>query len=550
MITSLSIKNYALIDDIQVNLSDGLTIITGETGAGKSILLGALSLLLGKRADLSSIKNATKKCIIEGEFAIKGYGLKDTFESNDLDYEYTTIVRREILPSGKSRAFVNDTPVSVSQVRALSEFLVDIHSQNDTVSFTTEAYQLEVVDALAGNEPILSKYRVSLKEYKSVSEKLDLISNKRDDAIKEFDYISFLQSELEAANLSQINQSTLETSLQTLSNAEEIEESFEHVSQLLINDEVGVLNILNEARSLVSKLTTYAPSYQEIFERINSAAIELEDIAEEINNVTEALESDPQRLQSINDTLETIYKLQSKHVVSSVEELIQIEEDLSQKINNTQHLDIEISKLETSKIELSGFLTKLALQLHTNRKKHFPELATKLQSVLKQLGLPNAAFDFKMSKTENFKISGTDAVAVYFKANKGTNFGLLKKVASGGEMSRILLAVKAVLARYKKLPTIIFDEIDTGVSGEIALQMAEILEQMSSKMQLISITHLPQIAAKGEHHFKVYKEEQENTTRTQIKPLTEEERIVEIAQMIGGKNITTTTLANAKELLN
>ncbi|MFT7071888.1 DNA repair protein RecN [Patiriisocius sp. Uisw_017] len=550
MITSLSIKNYALIDDIQVNLSDGLTIITGETGAGKSILLGALSLLLGKRADLSSIKNATKKCIIEGEFAIKGYGLKDTFESNDLDYEYTTIVRREILPSGKSRAFVNDTPVSVSQVRALSEFLVDIHSQNDTVSFTTEAYQLEVVDALAGNEPILSKYRVSLKEYKSVSEKLDLISNKRDDAIKEFDYISFLQSELEAANLSQINQSTLETSLQTLSNAEEIEESFEHVSQLLINDEVGVLNILNEARSLVSKLTIYAPSYQEIFERINSAAIELEDIAEEINNVTEALESDPQRLQSINDTLETIYKLQSKHVVSSVEELIQIEEDLSQKINNTQHLDIEISKLETSKIELSGFLTKLALQLHTNRKKHFPELATKLQSVLKQLGLPNAAFDFKMSKTENFKISGTDAVAVYFKANKGTNFGLLKKVASGGEMSRILLAVKAVLARYKKLPTIIFDEIDTGVSGEIALQMAEILEQMSSKMQLISITHLPQIAAKGEHHFKVYKEEQENTTRTQIKPLTEEERIVEIAQMIGGKNITTTTLANAKELLN
>jgi DNA repair protein RecN (Recombination protein N) len=550
VITSLSIKNYALIDDIQVNLSDGLTIITGETGAGKSILLGALSLLLGKRADLSSIKNATKKCIIEGEFAIKGYGLKDTFESNDLDYEYTTIVRREILPSGKSRAFVNDTPVSVSQVRALSEFLVDIHSQNDTVSFTTEAYQLEVVDALAGNEPILSKYRVSLKEYKSVSEKLDLISNKRDDAIKEFDYISFLQSELEAANLSQINQSTLETSLQTLSNAEEIEESFEHVSQLLINDEVGVLNILNEARSLVSKLTTYAPSYQEIFERINSAAIELEDIAEEINNVTEALESDPQRLQSINDTLETIYKLQSKHVVSSVEELIQIEEDLSQKINNTQHLDIEISKLETSKIELSGFLTKLALQLHTNRKKHFPELATKLQSVLKQLGLPNAAFDFKMSKTENFKISGTDAVAVYFKANKGTNFGLLKKVASGGEMSRILLAVKAVLARYKKLPTIIFDEIDTGVSGEIALQMAEILEQMSSKMQLISITHLPQIAAKGEHHFKVYKEEQENTTRTQIKPLTEEERIVEIAQMIGGKNITTTTLANAKELLN
>jgi DNA repair protein RecN (Recombination protein N) len=550
VITSLSIKNYALIDDIQVNLSDGLTIITGETGAGKSILLGALSLLLGKRADLSSIKNATKKCIIEGEFAIKGYGLKDTFESNDLDYEYTTIVRREILPSGKSRAFVNDTPVSVSQVRALSEFLVDIHSQNDTVSFTTEAYQLEVVDALAGNEPILSKYRVSLKEYKSVSEKLDLISNKRDDAIKEFDYISFLQSELEAANLSQINQSTLETSLQTLSNAEEIEESFEHVSQLLINDEVGVLNILNEARSLVSKLTIYAPSYQEIFERINSAAIELEDIAEEINNVTEALESDPQRLQSINDTLETIYKLQSKHVVSSVEELIQIEEDLSQKINNTQHLDIEISKLETSKIELSGFLTKLALQLHTNRKKHFPELATKLQSVLKQLGLPNAAFDFKMSKTENFKISGTDAVAVYFKANKGTNFGLLKKVASGGEMSRILLAVKAVLARYKKLPTIIFDEIDTGVSGEIALQMAEILEQMSSKMQLISITHLPQIAAKGEHHFKVYKEEQENTTRTQIKPLTEEERIVEIAQMIGGKNITTTTLANAKELLN
>ena len=550
MILSLSIKNYALIEDIQVPLTKGLTIITGETGAGKSILLGALGLLLGKRADLGSVKDATQKCIIEGEFSLKGYGLQPLFKDHDLDYDVHTIIRREILPSGKSRAFVNDTPVGLSQLQALGGYLVDIHSQQETNSFATEVFQLEVLDALAGNVPILQGYQNALSEFTSISKQLEKQLSQKEAALKELDYHTFLQQELMEASLHTIDQQALETNYNTLNNAEEIQGSFAEIEQLFSQENTGIIDSVKQARSLLNNISKYAPSYQELYDRLHSVTLELEDVISSIENTSEDLQVDPTELFRINEVLQTLYRLQHKHSVSSVKELADIESNLSSKIYNSQHLDTTIETLEKEKQKLTQALLKLAKDLHDNRVEALPMLQQKLETYLSLLGLPNAKFKVEFTTSPTFKKSGTDSLAVYFTANKGGNFGLLKKVASGGEMSRIMLSVKALLSQYKKLPTIVFDEIDTGVSGEIALKMAYIMGEMSTHMQILSITHLPQIAAKGEQHIKVYKEDRQNTTVTHLKQLSQEERIVEIAQMIGGKNITDTTLANAKELLN
>lgn len=550
MILSLSIKNYALIEDIQVPLTKGLTIITGETGAGKSILLGALGLLLGKRADLGSVKDATQKCIIEGEFSLKGYGLQTLFKDHDLDYDVHTIIRREILPSGKSRAFVNDTPVGLSQLQALGGYLVDIHSQQETNSFATEVFQLEVLDALAGNAPILQGYQNALLEFTSISKQLEKQLSQKEAALKELDYHTFLQQELMEASLHTIDQQALETNYNTLNNAEEIQGSFAEIEQLFSQENTGIIDSVKQARSLLNNISKYAPSYQELYDRLHSVTLELEDVVSSIENTSEDLQVDPTELFRINEVLQTLYRLQHKHSVSSVKELADIESNLSSKIYNSQHLDTTIETLEKEKQKLTQALLKLAKDLHDNRVEALPMLQQKLEAYLSLLGLPNAKFKVEFTTSPTFKKSGTDSLAVYFTANKGGNFGLLKKVASGGEMSRIMLSVKALLSQYKKLPTIVFDEIDTGVSGEIALKMAYIMGEMSTHMQILSITHLPQIAAKGEQHIKVYKEDRQNTTVTHLKQLSQEERIVEIAQMIGGKNITDTTLANAKELLN
>ena len=550
MILSLSIKNYALIEDIQVPLTKGLTIITGETGAGKSILLGALGLLLGKRADLGSVKDATQKCIIEGEFSLKGYGLQTLFKDHDLDYDVHTIIRREILPSGKSRAFVNDTPVGLSQLQALGGYLVDIHSQQETNSFATEVFQLEVLDALAGNAPILQGYQNALLEFTSISKQLEKQLSQKEAALKELDYHTFLQQELMEASLHTIDQQALETNYNTLNNAEEIQGSFAEIEQLFSQENTGIIDSVKQARSLLNNISKYAPSYQELYDRLHSVTLELEDVISSIENASEDLQVDPTELFRINEVLQTLYRLQHKHSVSSVKELADIESNLSSKIYNSQHLDTTIETLEKEKQKLTQALLNLAKDLHDNRVEALPMLQQKLEAYLSLLGLPNAKFKVEFTTSPTFKKSGTDSLAVYFTANKGGNFGLLKKVASGGEMSRIMLSVKALLSQYKKLPTIVFDEIDTGVSGEIALKMAYIMGEMSTHMQILSITHLPQIAAKGEQHIKVYKEDRQNTTVTHLKQLSQEERIVEIAQMIGGKNITDTTLANAKELLN
>lgn len=550
MITNLSIKNYALIEDIRVNMNDGLTIITGETGAGKSILLGALALLLGKRADVSSVKDASKKCIIEGEFELSGYGLTGLFKTNDLDYDAHTIIRREILPSGKSRAFVNDSPVALSQLQELGVHLVDIHSQNETLSLSSESFQMEVIDALAGNQDLLMDYVEKWNAYKQVTASLSEAKNSKETASKELDYHSFLHKELAEANLRKIDQQDIEETYETLNNSEEIQESLTSIVKLFSEGQIGTLETVKEARITLGKLRGFSSNFEDLWNRLNSAIIELEDIYEEVENAASSVESDPEKLFEVNTKLQMLYKLQQKHAVGTVSELIAIEDDLSSKINNTLDLDDSIKKLEAELELLRKDTLAVGTKLHASREVVIPKLKEMLESYLKALGLPNARFKFTLSPSEVFRKNGTDTLELLFTANKGLDFGPLKKVASGGEKSRIMLAVKAVLAKYKKLPTLIFDEIDTGVSGEIANRMANIMSEMSRSMQVVSITHLPQIAAKGEHHIKIYKEDVNDITVTRLKTLYGDDRIVEIAQMIGGEKVTDAAIANAKELLN
>lgn len=550
MITSLAIKNYALIEDIRMDINEGLTIITGETGAGKSIILGALALVLGRRADLGSVKNPQKKCVIEGHFSIKNYGLQPVFEENDLDYEPHTIIRREILPGGKSRAFVNDTPVTLAQLQALAPFLVDVHSQHETLDIVSENFQMEVIDALAGNAELLKTYKARVEDFKKASEALSALKFQKETATKELDYNTFLYNELQQAGLKKLNQQELEETYETLNNAEAIQEALANANQLLDAEQIGTLQTAQEARILVGRIKQFSKKFEDIWLRLNSAIIEMEDIAAELTLAAERTEADPEMLLQINEKLQTLYKLQQKHAVSTVDALIEIEETLGQKVATTLGLDEQIDQLEKQKSQLRDMALKTAQMLHTKRSETIPKLKKKLEETLFPLGLPNARFQFQLTPSEDFKHNGTDTLELRFTANKGSAFGPLKKVASGGEMSRIMLAIKAVLAQYKKLPTIVFDEIDTGVSGEIANKMATIMHRMSKSMQLLSITHLPQIAAKGDHHIKVYKEDTHEVTATYLKPLNPDERIVEIAQMLGGKHVSKAAIANAKELLN
>lgn len=550
MISALAIKNYALIEDIRVDLKQGMTVITGETGAGKSILLGALALLLGKRADLSSVKDSSKKCIVEGHFLIKDYSLFPIFEENDLDYDTHTIIRREILPSGKSRAFVNDTPVALAQLQALAPYLIDIHSQHETLEIVSETFQMEVIDALAGNAALLKQYQKEYSDFKENERKLGALKLQKLDETKELDYNSFLLNELQQAGLEGLDQQELEETYETLDNAETIQDAFAQATKFLDEDPIGTIDTAKEVRIILGKIKSFSSTYDAFWQRLNSVILELEDLSEEMQNTAENIAADPEMLLQVNDKLQTLYKLQQKHSLSTVQELLDLQNSLEEKVNSTLGLDDKIAELENKGKKLSEAALSLGAEIYEKRKKAIPELKSQLESILSILGLPNAQFLFNLIPSADFKKNGTDTLELLFSANKGMTPGPLKKVASGGEMSRIMLAIKSVLAKYKKLPTIVFDEIDTGVSGEIANKMASIMFQMSKNMQVLTITHLPQIAAKGEHHLKVYKEDIEGVTVTHLKHLDEEGRITEIAQMLGGKKISDAAIANAKELLN
>ena len=550
MLSKLSIKNFALIDDICVEFTSGLTSITGETGAGKSIILGALSLVLGKRADLNSIRNNTLKCIIEAEFILDKSQFLIVFNEFELDFDVHTIIRRELLPSGKSRAFVNDTPVTLSQLQLLSNYLLDIHSQHETLSLFSETYQLEILDILAGNLVLLKSYSEKLLNYKEVSETILALVYKKESASKELDYNTFLYDELVEANLKNVQQNELEETFSKLNNTETIQETLTAINSLLNEEQYGALNTLKETRSLLVKLNTVSLDFENLYERLNSFIIEMDDISEEMINLSSSIEADPSLLNEINEKLKTIYKLQQKHNVATVSELVEIQKILEEKIEITNNLDGEIDKLEIYKGKLKNKVKDLANKIHKKRIMVIPTLKNKLTIILNELGMPNAAFKFELTSTTIFKKNGTDSLLLLFTANKGHNFGPLNKVASGGELSRIMLSIKAVIAQYKKLPTAIFDEIDSGISGEIAYKMAEILKEMSLTMQMFAITHLPQLAAVGNQHIKIFKEDVNQITETRLKTLTKEERVSEIAEMIGGKNKSISAINQAKELLN
>jgi len=550
LLTSLSIKNFALIEKLNIDFSENFSIITGETGAGKSIVLGALGLVLGKRADLSSLKNKEEKCVIEAHFEISRYDLEPFFEANDLDFENQTIIRREILPSGKSRAFVNDSPVNLQELQSLGEFLIDIHSQHQTQELSEENFQFAIIDSIGDNQKTISEYALLLKHYKSLKGNLSDLKVKLQEASKEQDYNSFLLEELLSAKLKSGEQEELESAFEQLNNVEFIKESIDKSLAISEAEQFGVLQNLKEIKFSMQKIAAFSPEYNSLLERINSVAIEFDDIVSELNQIGESLTNDPEQLELTNQKLQTIYNLQKKHQVSTIDELLEVQEILDNKVISVDSLQHEIEKAENEIALNEEELDVLALSIHKNRVKAIPVLTEKLISILDLLGMPNVRFKIEVSPSSTYHTNGKDDLQFLFAANKGSDFGLLKKTASGGELSRIMLAVKSILAQYQKLPTIIFDEIDTGVSGEIAHKMGDIMKDMSKTMQVFAITHLPQIAAKGNSHFKVSKTTVGEQTLSELRLLSKEERIVEIAQMLSGKDISDSALNHAKALLN
>ncbi|MFB0909614.1 MAG: DNA repair protein RecN, partial [Flavobacterium sp.] len=542
MITTLSIKNYALIEKLSIDFSKGFSIITGETGAGKSIILGALGLVLGKRADLTSLKNKQEKCVIEAHFEISKYNLLPFFESNELDYENDTIVRREILPSGKSRAFINDSPVNLQILQELSLFLIDIHSQQQTRELSDENVQFDIIDAIADNPTNIQQYQALLKSYKADKTKLNSLVKKQGEALKEQEYHNFLLNELVEANLKSGEQQILEDDFEKLNNVETIKESLDKSLAVANEEQIGVLYNLKEIKVSLQKIAAFSAEYNSILERVTSITIEFDDISDELSRCSDKLINDPVELDRIGQHLQLIYNLQKKHQVATIDELLEIQAQLENSVFELGNLEGEIKGLTLAIQEKIILLDRQASMIHDRRLEAIPILSQKMVVILDTLGMPNVRFDIQVKLSETYYNNGKDEIQFLFAANKGTDFGLLKKVASGGEMSRIMLAVKAILAQYSKLPTLIFDEIDTGVSGEIAIKMGEIMKEMSQTMQIFAITHLPQIAAKGNAHFKVSKLTIGEDTQSELKLLTDEERVIEIAQMLSGAVVSDSAL--------
>ncbi|MBQ4821171.1 DNA repair protein RecN [Aquimarina sp. MMG016] len=549
MLRGLSIKNFALIEQLQVSFDSGLITITGETGAGKSLLLGALGLLLGKRADLSSVKDSSAKCFIEGVFDIAKYDLQPFFEEEELDYEEETIIRREILPSGKSRAFINDTPVTLQSLSGLGEKLIDIHSQHQTLEVTSSDFQFKVLDALAGADREIESYKRGLRLLKQKEKEVKVLIESQEEFNKEYDYNTFLLKELEEGKLKPGELPELEERYEQLNNIEEIQEYLSQSVSLVNAEEIGLSDQLNAIKANLSKIETYSGTLKELSDRIQSIYIELDDVNTSLQDEMEKLEADPEQLEELSQRLQLIHNLQVKHAVSTIEELIVIKDELHEKVSKTESLSDDIDKLKKEITTIQSQLDEVAVKIHDKRNKALPKLTNELEDILKALGMPNASFNASLELQEKYLSNGKESLEFLFSANKGGSFGELKKVASGGELSRIMIAIKSILSRYAQLPTIIFDEIDTGVSGEVAHKMADLMMDMSKNLQVFSITHLPQIAANGQSHYKVFKEDINDATVTQLKLLNEEERIKEIAEMIGGKDISDSALTHARSLL-
>ncbi len=549
MLKSLSIRNYALIDALEIELPNGLTIITGETGAGKSILLGALGLLLGDRADAQALHDKTQKCVVEGTFIIKEYGLGDFFSANDLDYAHETVIRREVTPEGKSRAFVNDTPVNISLLKTISSRLVDVHSQHETLHLNDAAFQLDAIDAVAGTGELLSDYRAAYRQFRKLTEQLQSLNEQEAQAKKDLDYFRFQFDELDTAQLKPDEQAELESELETLENAETIKSGLSKSAHALDGAEENLLGGLTEIKNTLAQLAKFNPQIAQLSERVNSAHIELKDIARELESLDGDIVHDPKRIAEVNDRLDVIYKLQKKHNVKTIAELIVLRDELSTKIAGIGSLEEQVIAVQKELEAIRKKLLDLAGKLSKKRSAAAPKLSKDVKETLQHLGMPGAELNVQLETLAEPRESGLDKALFLFSANKGSAPQPLNKVASGGELSRLMLSLKALLARHTALPTIIFDEIDSGISGDVAAKTATILAQMSGGMQVITITHLPQVASKGKSHLFVYKEDVGKRTVTRIKTLTKEERVQEIAKMLSAGKVGEAALKNAKELL-
>ncbi|CAM1350122.1 DNA repair protein RecN [Tenacibaculum ascidiaceicola] len=550
MLTHLSIHNYALINQLTIDFTKGLSIITGETGAGKSILLGALGLVMGNRADLSSLKDTEKKCIIEAQFSVEGYALQELFEELDLDYEQETIIRREILPSGKSRAFVNDTPVTLSVLNALKTKLIDIHSQHQTMQLSDVSFQFSVIDALAKNQAKIASYKRGLRTYNKLRKELKALQEETEKSKEQYEYNLHLFNELEEANLKEGEQGVLEEKLDKLNNIEEIKLNLSEALGVSINEEIGIQTLLNSLEGRLQKISSFSKQYEELANRVMSVKIELDDVVTELESANEEVEFNPNEIEELNDRLQLIYNLQKKHSASTIIELQEIHASLSEKVAQVEDAGGIVAQKEGEIKDVAKKLDEVAKMITTSRNKVIPKLKKELEYLLSELGMPNARFAIELLSSEEYLSNGKDNLQFLFSANKGGNFGELKKVASGGELSRIMLSIKKILSENIQLPTIIFDEIDTGVSGEVSNKIAKIMQDMSAHMQVITITHLPQIASKGVQHYKVFKGEEKGVTTSNLKLLSDDERIREIAEMLSGKDVSESALTHAKELLN
>ena len=550
MLLSLSVQNYALIEQLNIDFSNQFDTITGETGAGKSILLGALGLIMGNRADLSSLKDKEKKCVVEASFEISKYNLKSIFEDNDLDFENTTIIRREILPSGKSRAFINDTPVNLSELQLLAENLIDIHSQHQTRELEQQNYQMSILDAIGLNTDNLKKYAVLLSDFKQKNKELEQAIVDKNTLFAAQEYNTFLLNELLQIGLQPNEQAELETELLSLNNSELITETLNKLVSSANDEQYGFITAIKDSKNAFQKIAGFSALYSEVFERVQSTLIELEDVVDTTISLAEKIIYNPERLAYISNRLQIIYDLQKKHQVTSIEDLLEVQNQLSEKVILVDNLEEKITELNNYLSQKTTELNSVSNLISQNRSEAIPVFVSKISSILFELGMPDSQFIMELNTSNSFLSNGTDELELLFSANKGTSLGSFKKVASGGEMSRIMLAIKAVLADFSKLPTILFDEIDTGVSGEIALKMGEIMKKMSENRQVFAITHLPQIAAKGDSQYKVSKETFADNTISKIVKLNTEERIIEIAEMLSGKQITESAMFHAKTLLN
>ena len=550
MLKSLSIKNYLLIDELSVSFNNGFTVITGETGAGKSILVGGISLILGKRADLSVNRDKSQKCVIEGVFDIGSYNLKSIFDKQELDYDTETILRREISSSGKSRAFINDSPVNLGQLSAIGSKIIDIHSQYQNLEILEDDFQFNILDIISNNNNNVSEYENLLHSYKTKKRDLDLLVDERKNLIQSIDYNRFILDEIDSSNVLNENLEDLENIQSSLSNFEEISSELNFSSQLINNEDLGISSNLLKLKNSITKISQNSEKYKSILDRIISLKIETDDIAFEIDSIINSLEQNPEKLNNVIAKIDSINNLFRKHSISTIEDLVEFRDNLALKVESTENIDEKISFLEKKCFSLKDELKEVAQKIHKNRLLVIPDFISRIENVLTDLGMKNSKFKIDLIPSDKFYKKGMDEIQFLFKANKGYEFKKIKEAASGGEMSRIMLAIKSIMANYNQLPSIIFDEIDTGVSGEISKKMGIIMKNLGSKLQTFSITHLPQIAAMGESHFKIYKSDEEGITKTMMLRLNENDRIVEIAKMLEGNNASESAFIHAKQLLN